>query len=57
MAIQRILAIPSKRHDERQVHFLTPPEIEAILVISDRATRLAVTYYYLLFKQTWGSPS
>ena len=29
--IQRVLAIPSKRHDKRQVHFLTRPEIEAIL--------------------------
>src|SRR6266566_1897698 len=26
--IQRVLAIPSKRHDKRQVHFLTRPEIE-----------------------------
>jgi hypothetical protein len=23
-----VLAIPSKRHDKRQVHFLTRPEIE-----------------------------
>ena len=29
--IQRVLAIPNKRHDRRQVHFLTRPEIEAIL--------------------------
>ncbi|MER9204036.1 hypothetical protein NKH74_33945 [Mesorhizobium sp. M0933] len=29
--IQRVLAIPSKRHDKRQVHFLTRPEIEAVL--------------------------
>jgi len=29
--IQRVLAIPSKRHDKRQVHFLMRPEIEAIL--------------------------
>jgi integrase/recombinase XerD len=29
--IQRVLAIPSKRHHKRQVHFLTQPEIEAIL--------------------------
>ena len=26
--IQRVLAIPSKRHDKRQMHFLTRPEIE-----------------------------
>jgi len=36
--IQRVLAIPSKRHDKRQVHFLTRPEIEAILAAPDRAT-------------------
>ena len=28
--IQRVLAIPSKRHNKRQVHFLDAPEIEAI---------------------------
>src|SRR4029077_13294527 len=27
--IQRVLAIPNKRHDKRQVHFLTRPEIES----------------------------
>lgn len=36
--IQRVLAIPSKRHDKRQVHFLTRPEIEAILDVPDRTT-------------------
>jgi integrase/recombinase XerD len=36
--IQRVLAIPSKRHDQRQVHFLTRPEIEAILAAPDRTT-------------------
>jgi integrase/recombinase XerD len=36
--IQRILAIPSKRHDKRQVHFL--PEIEAILAAPDQTTWL-----------------
>ena len=29
--IQRVLAIPSKRDDKREVHFLARPEIEAIL--------------------------
>jgi hypothetical protein len=29
------LAIPSKRHDKRQGHFLTQPEIEAILAAPD----------------------
>lgn len=36
--IQRVLAIPSKRHDKRQVHFLTRPEIEAVLAAPDRTT-------------------
>lgn len=36
--IQRVLAIPSKRHDKRQVHFLTRPEIEALLAAPDRTT-------------------
>ena len=36
--IQRVLAIPSKRHDKRQVHFLTRPEIEALLAATDRMT-------------------
>ena len=34
--IQRVLAIPSKRHDKRQVHFLMRPEIKAILATPDR---------------------
>ena len=38
--IQRVLAIPSKRHDKRQVHFLTRPEIEAILAEPDQSTWL-----------------
>ena len=38
--IQRVLAIPSKRHDKRQVHFLTRPEIEAVLAAPDRTTWL-----------------
>lgn len=38
--IQRVLAIPSKRHDKPQVHFLTRPEIEAILAAPDRSTWL-----------------
>ena len=33
--IQRVLAIPSKRHDKREVHFLARPEIEAILAAPD----------------------
>ena len=36
--IQRVLAIPTKRHDKRQVHFLTRPEIDALLAAPDRTT-------------------
>ena len=46
--IQRVLAIPSKRHDKRQVHFLTRPEIEAILASPDRATWIGRRDYTLL---------
>lgn len=38
--IQRVLAIPSKRCDKRQLQFLTRPEIEAILDSTDRSTWL-----------------
>jgi integrase/recombinase XerD len=38
--VQRVLAIPSKRHDKRQVHFLSRPEIEAIIAVPDRTTWL-----------------
>ena len=46
--IQRVLAIPSKRHDKRQVDFLTRPEIEAILAAPDRTTWLGRRDYSLL---------
>jgi hypothetical protein len=46
--IQRVLAIPSKRHDKRQVHFLTRPEIEAILALPDRKTWLGHRDHTLL---------
>jgi site-specific recombinase XerD len=46
--IQRVLAIPSKRHDKRQVHFLTRTEIEAILAAPDRTTWLGRRDYTLL---------
>jgi len=36
--IQRVLAIPSKRHDRTQVQFLERPEIEALLRAPDAAT-------------------
>lgn len=46
--IQRVLAIPSKRDNKRQVHFLTRPEIEAILAAPDRTTWLGRRDYTLL---------
>ena len=46
--IQRVLAIPSKRHDKRQVHFLSRPEIEAILAVPDRTTWLGRRDHALL---------
>jgi len=46
--IQRVLAIPSKRHEKRQVHFLTRPEIEAILAAPDRTTWLGRRDHTLL---------
>lgn len=46
--IQRVLAIPSKRHDKRQVHFLTRPEIEAILGAPNRTTWLGCRDHTLL---------
>lgn len=46
--IQRVLAIPNKRHDKRQVHFLTRPEIEAILAALDRKTWLGRRDHTLL---------
>jgi integrase/recombinase XerD len=46
--IQRVLAIPSKRHDKRQVHFLARPEIEAILAAPDQTTWLGRRDHTLL---------
>jgi integrase/recombinase XerD len=46
--IQRVLAIPSKRHDKQQVDFLTRSEIEAILAAPDRATWLGRRDHALL---------
>lgn len=46
--IQRVLAIPSKRHDKRLVHFLTRPEIEALLGAPDRTTWIGRRDYALL---------
>lgn len=46
--IQRVLAIPNKRNDKRQVNFLTRPEIEAVLAAPDRTTWLGRRDYTLL---------
>jgi site-specific recombinase XerD len=46
--IQRVLAIPGKRYDKRQVHFLTRPEIEAILAAPDQTTWLGHRDYALM---------
>lgn len=46
--IQRVLAIPRKRCDKRQLQFLTRPEIEAILDCTDRNTWLGRRDYTLL---------
>lgn len=50
--IQRVLAIPSKRHDKRQVHFLTRSEIEALLAAPDRTTWLGRRDHTLLLLAT-----
>jgi site-specific recombinase XerD len=36
--IQRVLAIPTKRHDQALITFLTDPELEALLAAPDQAT-------------------
>ncbi len=36
--IQRVLAIPGKRFTRTQVHFLTRPEVEALLAVPDQGT-------------------
>jgi site-specific recombinase XerD len=35
---QRVLAMPSKRYHRKQIHFLTRPEIEALLAVPDQKT-------------------
>lgn len=46
--IQRILAIPGKLHEKREVHFLSRTEIEAILAMPDTMTWLGRRDYTLL---------
>lgn len=50
--IQRVLAIPSKRHDKREVNFLTRSEIEAVLAAPDRTTWLGRRDHTLLLLAT-----
>lgn len=50
--IQRVLAIPSKRHDKREVQFLTRSEIEAVLAAPDRTTWLGRRDHTLLLLAT-----
>jgi len=46
--IQRVLAIPSKRHTRALVHFLDRPEIEALLAAPDQKTWLGRRDHALL---------
>jgi len=46
--IQRVLAIPTKRCDKRQLHFLTRAEIDAILSCPDQTTWIGRRDYTLL---------
>jgi len=46
--IQRVLAIPSKRHDRTQVQFLSRPEIEALVQAPSSATRAGRRDHILL---------
>lgn len=46
--IQRVLAIPGKLHDKREVHFLTRSEINAILAAPDRSSWIGRRDHMLL---------
>ncbi len=46
--IQRVLAMPAKRHDRRLIDFLTRPEADALLGAPDRATRIGRRDHALL---------
>lgn len=46
--IQRVLAIPGKLHDKREVHFLTRGEIDAILAAPNRSTWIGRRDHMLL---------
>ena len=46
--IQRVLAIPGKRHDRSDVSFLQPEEVDALLAAPDRSTRIGRRDHALL---------
>jgi integrase/recombinase XerD len=46
--IQRVLAIPTKRHDQALVTFLTDPELDALLDAPDQATWIGRRDHYLI---------
>src|SRR6516164_5484373 len=46
--IQRVLAIPGKRHDRHDVSFLQPEEVDALLAAPDRTTRIGRRDHALL---------
>lgn len=46
--IQRVLAIPAKRHDRPEIAFLTRREIDALLAVPDQSTWLGRRDYALL---------
>jgi site-specific recombinase XerD len=48
LLIQRVLAIPHKRHDSTQVSFLNRPEIDALLAAPDKTTALGQRDHLLL---------
>ncbi|MGB3187064.1 MAG: site-specific integrase [Ornithinimicrobium sp.] len=50
--IQRVLAIPAKRHDQTIVCFLTPEEVDALLAAPDRGTWIGRRDHALLVLAT-----
>jgi len=46
--IQRVLAVPSKRHDKKMIHFLVRPEIDALLAAPDKSLWIGRRDYALL---------
>lgn len=46
--VQRVLAIPAKKYPRKEVHYLTPDEVDALLAAPDRATWSGRRDYALL---------